>query len=137
MANLNRVTAIGHLGNDPEIRFTPKGTAVGKFSIAVNEKWRDQAGNQQQHTEWINVEVWGKMAENCGQYLSKGKPVYIEGRLRTDKYQDKQGIDRHFTKVIASTIQFLGRFPQTRAHPGPGEDFNWDKGPAEDDDMSF
>ena len=106
---VNKVIAIGNLGGDPEGRFLPSGAAVCNFSIAVSESWKDkQTGEQKERTEWINVEVWGKTAENCQQYLRKGSQCYIEGKLQTDKWTDKEGKDRWTTKVRANMVQFLG-----------------------------
>lgn len=105
---INKVIAIGNLGKDPETRFLPSGAAVCNFSIAVSESWKDkQTGEQKERTEWINVEVWGKAAEACQQYIFKGSKVYIEGKMQTDKWQDKTGADRWTTKVRADTVQFL------------------------------
>lgn len=106
--SLNKVLLIGNLGKDPEVRFTPSGKAVGRFPLATSEMWNDQAGEKQERTEWHNVVVWGKQAETCGQYLSKGRQVYIEGSIRTRQYDDKDGNRRYMTEVIAQRVQFLG-----------------------------
>ncbi|GIW44171.1 MAG: hypothetical protein KatS3mg077_1453 [Candidatus Binatia bacterium] len=105
---VNKVILIGNLGRDPEVRFTPNGQAVARFSVATTEKWRDQQGQLQERTEWHNVVVWGKQAEACGQYLAKGRQVYVEGRLQTRSYDDKDGVKRQITEVIAQTVRFLG-----------------------------
>ena len=134
---INKVIAIGNLGKDPETRYLPSGAAVCNFSIAVSESWKDkQTGEQKERTEWINVEVWGKAAEACQKYLSKGSQCYIEGKMQTDKWQDKDGNDRWTTKVRADSVQFLGskRDGQSQdnrppAAPPPGDDF--------DDDIPF
>lgn len=106
---INKVIAVGHLGADPETRFLPSGVAVATFSIAATEQWVDkQTGEKQERTEWIRCEVWGKTAEACAQYLSKGSLVYIEGRMRTDKWEDKNsGVTKYSTKVRADSVQFL------------------------------
>jgi len=106
---VNKVIAIGNLGKDPETRYVPSGAAVTNFSIAVSETWKDkQTGEQKERTEWINVEVWGKAAEACAKYLSKGSQCYIEGKLQTDSWDDKDtGQKRYRTKVRADTVQFL------------------------------
>lgn len=109
MPALNRVQLIGYLGKDPETRFTPTGKKVTHFSLAVTQRWKS-AGETKEYTEWINVEAWGRLGEVCDQYLKKGSLVYLEGRLKTDKYEDK-GEMKYFTKVVALLLQFLDRKP--------------------------
>ena len=105
---INKVIAIGNLGKDPETKYLPSGAAVCNFSIAVSENWKDkQTGEQKERTEWINVEVWGNSAEACAKYLTKGKQVYIEGKLQTDSWE-KEGVVKYRTKVRADNVQFLG-----------------------------
>lgn len=99
---------IGNLGKDPEIRFTAGGQAVANFSIATTERWKGKDGNTEEKTEWHNIVVWGKLAELCREYLHKGRPVYVEGRLQTRSWDDKEGKKRYTTEVVAQTIQFLG-----------------------------
>ena len=106
--SLNKVMLIGNLGRDPEVRFTGNGRAVGRFPLATSEVWNDQDGQRQERTEWHNVVVWGKQAETCGQYLAKGRQVFIEGSIRTRQYDDKDGNRRYMTEVIAQRVQFLG-----------------------------
>ncbi|MBL7686198.1 MAG: single-stranded DNA-binding protein [Deltaproteobacteria bacterium] len=106
-ASVNKVILIGNLGNDPEIRYTPSGAAVANFNIATNENWKDKNGQDQERTEWHRIVVWGKLAELCGEYLSKGRTVYAEGRLQTREWNDKDGNKRYTTEIIANTIQFL------------------------------
>ena len=106
--SLNRVLLIGNLGKDPELRFTPGGRAVARFPVATSEVWSDQDGQRQERTEWHNVVVWGKQAETCGQYLSKGRQVFLEGSIRSRQYDDKDGNKRYITEVIAQRVQFLG-----------------------------
>lgn len=106
-ASLNRWTGIGNLGRDPELKYTPAGSAVCEFNMAVNETWRDQDGSEKSKVEWIRVVCWGKTAENVGEYLAKGSSVYVEGRLQTDEWE-KDGVKRWTTKVISNRIQFLG-----------------------------
>ena len=110
MANgINKVILIGNLGADPEVRFTANGTAVTNLSIATNESWRDkQTGEQQEKTEWHRIVLFGRNAETAGEYLSKGRSVYIEGKLQTRKWQDQSGQDRYSTEVLALTMQMLG-----------------------------
>jgi len=110
MPNLNKVQLIGRLGKTPESRFTPNQRQVTTFSLAVNRTWKDAAGKPKKETDWFNIEIWGKLAEFCGLYLSKGNLVYLEGRLKVDSYQ-KDGQPRQFTKVVASQLQHLDRRP--------------------------
>ena len=107
---VNRVILVGNLGKDPEVRYTTGGQAVASLRIATSRSWTDkQSGQRREETEWHDVEVWGKQAEQCGEYLSKGRMVYVEGRLKTDKWQDKQtGQDRYKVKVVADSVRFLG-----------------------------
>ncbi len=109
--SVNKVILIGNLGRDVELRHTPGGATVAKFSIATNEKWKDKAGQLQEHTEWHNIVAWGKLAEFCGTYLSKGRQIYVEGMLRTRTYDDEKGNRRYFTEVRANVIQLLGPKP--------------------------
>lgn len=107
MASINKVILIGNLGRDPELRYTQGGSAVTNFSVATNERWKDKDGNNQERTEWHRVIVWGRSAENCAQYLQKGSTVYVEGRLQTNEWEDKEGIKRKTTEVIARDVQFM------------------------------
>ncbi len=106
--SLNRVMLIGNLGKDPEVRFTPGGQAVARFSLATSEVFNDREGQRQERTEWHNIVVWGKQAETCGQYLAKGRQVFIEGSIRSRSYDDKDGNKRYITEVNAQRVQFLG-----------------------------
>lgn len=105
---VNKVILVGNLGKDPEVRFTPNGRALAKFPVATSEKWTDQDGNRQERTEWHNVVVWGKQAETCGQYLAKGRQVFIEGSIRSRQYDDKDGNKRYITEIVARDVRFLG-----------------------------
>jgi single-strand DNA-binding protein len=106
--SLNKVLLIGHLGKDPEVSYTASGVAVAKFSIATNERWKDQDGNTQERTEWHNIVAWRKLAEICGQYLKKGSKVYLEGRLQTRSWDDKNtGVKRYTTEIIADDLIML------------------------------
>src|SRR5258708_28197251 len=110
MASINKVILVGRLGKDPEVKATPSGSTVAKFSLATDERYTDRDGNKQERTEWHNVVAWGKLGEICGQYLRKGKLVYIEGKIRTDSWEDKETKDnRHRTEFIADTTQMLAR----------------------------
>lgn len=109
MAGLNKVILIGNLGRDPEVRYTPDGTAVANFSIATSESWNDRAtGEKKERTEWHRIVAFRKLGEICGEYLSKGKQVYIEGKLQTREWQDKDGNKRFTTEVVASQMLMLG-----------------------------
>jgi len=104
---VNKFTGIGNLGRDPETRFTAEGTAVTNISIAITEKYKDKNGIQKEVTEWVNIAFFGKLAEIAGQYLQKGSKIYVEGKLKTDKYE-KDGITRYNTKIIAEKLEMLG-----------------------------
>lgn len=121
MASFNRITIVGYLGRDPELRYTPDGTPVCDFSVATTERRKDRAGEPQEITTWFRVTVWRRQAELAGQYLSKGKQVYVEGRLIQRDYQDRDGNTRYSLEVTASDIQFLGsrgdESSQTREEP--------------------
>ena len=109
---VNKVILVGNCGQDPETRYTANGSAITNISIATSESWKDkQTGEKQERTEWHNVTFFGRLGEIAGEYLKKGSQVYIEGSLRTEKWQDKQGNDRYTTKVIASEMQMLGGRP--------------------------
>jgi single-strand DNA-binding protein len=109
MASLNRVMLIGNLGADPEMRYLPSGDAVANIRIATTESWKDKAsGEKKEETEWHRVSFFGKLAEIAGEYLKKGSPVYVEGRIKTRKWQDKDGQDRYSTEVVADRMQMLG-----------------------------
>jgi len=107
--SVNKVILIGNLGQDPEARFTPQGTAVVNLSVATNESWKDQSGEVQERTEWHRVVMYGRMAETADKYMKKGQMVYVEGRLQTRQWEDKEGQRRYTTEVIAQDIQFLDR----------------------------
>lgn len=108
MPALNRVQLIGRLGRDPESKFTPTGKKVCHFSIAVGNRWKDKNGEVKETVEWVNIEAWGRLGEVCQEYLKKGSLIFVEGRLKTDKY-DASGETKYFTKVVAQSLQFLDR----------------------------
>lgn len=110
MPALNRVQLIGYLGKDPESKFTPTGRKVTQFSVAISNRWRNKDGEPKEYTEWVNIEAWGRLGEVCHEYLKKGSLVFVEGRLKTDKFEDK-GENRYFTKVVALAMQMLDRKP--------------------------
>ncbi len=138
---VNKVILIGNLGGDPELRQTPSGTSVATFTLATNEAWTDKDGQKQERTEWHRVVAWGRLAEICGQYLRKGRQVYIEGRLTTRSWEDKQGTQRKTTEVVAQNMQMLGgRGPDQGGGSGGREDtpdFEADTVKIEDDDLPF
>jgi len=105
---VNRVILVGRLGKDPEMRYTPNGTAVCKFSLATDEGWRDQSGQLQKRTEWHNIVAWTKLAENCQKLLTKGKQIYVEGRIQTRQWDDRDGNKRTTTEIVIGTMRLLG-----------------------------
>jgi len=107
--SVNKVILVGNLGKDPELRYTPSGAAVCTFSLATTEKFKDRSGEMQEKTEWHNIVVWRQLAEICGKYLHKGKQVYIEGRIQTRSYDDRDGNKRYITEIVADQMQMLGR----------------------------
>ena len=110
MASVNKVILVGRLGKDPEIRSTPNGNSVAKFSLATDDRYTDKSGEKQERTEWHNIVAWGKLAEICGQYLRKGKLIYIEGSIRTDSWDDKEtGQKKYRTEIWANQMQMLDR----------------------------
>jgi|SRR5581483_102417 len=138
MAGLNKVMIIGNLGRDPEMRYTPNGAAVTSFSVAVNRRWTSQDGQPQDETEWFNVVAWNKLAETCNQVLSKGRLVYVEGRLRTRSWDGQDGQKHYRTEVIASTVQFLDS-ARSRSQDSSGAAAAEDDlgGDVEPDDIPF
>jgi single-strand DNA-binding protein len=148
---VNKVILVGNLGRDPQVRSTPSGQPVADFTLATNRKWKDKNGQRQEQTEWHTIVCWGRQAEVAGQYLTKGKQIYVEGRLQTRSWDDKQsGEKRYKTEVICENFQMLGQrgggdFESSRGGPAEGPSF--DEGPAgtgggaggfgEDDDIPF
>ncbi len=112
MSSLNKVMLIGNLGKDPEIRYTPDGSPVATFSLATSENWTDKSGTRQERTEWHNIVAWSRLAELSKRYLAKGRQVYVEGRIRTREWNDKDGNKRRTTEVIATQMVLLGSRPQ-------------------------
>jgi single-strand DNA-binding protein len=108
---INKVILVGNLGNDPEVKYTQSGSAIATISIATSESWTDKQGQKQERTEWHRVKFFGKLAEIAGEYLKKGRQVYVEGSLRTDKYTGKDGVERYSTDIIANEMQMLGGLP--------------------------
>lgn len=118
MASVNKVILIGHLGRDPENRYMPSGEQVTSIAVATTDRWRDKAtGDMKEQTEWHRISFFGKLAEIAGQYLKKGAQVYVEGRIRTRKYTDREGIERYATEIIGDTMQMLGSKQDGSAQP--------------------
>lgn len=116
---VNRVILVGRLGRDPEMRYTSSGTAVTNFSVATNERWNNQDGERQERTEWHKIVTWSKLAEICNQYLTKGQLVYIEGRLQTREWDDRDGNKRRTTEIVASDMQMLSSRTEESSTPEP------------------
>jgi single-strand DNA-binding protein len=106
--SFNKITIVGNLGRDPELRYTPQGTPVCRFTVATNDKRRDKSGEQQDFTTWFRISLWGRQAETASQYLTKGRQVYIEGRLRLEEWSDRDGKQRYTLEVHATDMQFIG-----------------------------
>jgi len=117
MSGLNKVMLIGRLGNNPELRETTSGKSVCNFSLATSNKWKDKSGESQEKTEWHRIVAWGKVAEICHQYLSKGRQCYLEGSMQTRQWEDKEGIKRYTTEVVAVNVQFLGDRSEASEEP--------------------
>ena len=131
MAGLNKVMLIGNLGADPELRFTANGAAVANFRIACSRTYTDRDGQRQEVTEWVTIVAWQRLAELVGQYLSKGRPVYVEGRLQTRQWQDREGNNRYTTEVVANDIQFLGGRGGGGGDGGGAGGGNWQDAPSD------
>ena len=123
MASLNRVFLIGNLGKNPEVRYTASGTAVASFSLATSEKFKNKGGEWEERTEWHNVTLWDRLAEIAGEYLGKGKTVYLEGRLQTRKWQDKEGKDRYTTEIVGEKMQMLSKKDSGRDRDSAADSF--------------
>ncbi len=120
MSGVNKVILVGRLGSDPEVKYTSSGTAVARFNLATSEQWSDKAtGEKKERTEWHRIVFWNKLAELCGQYLSKGRQIYVEGGLQTRSWEDKDGNKRYTTEIRGQTIQFLGSTQQQTGLGGP------------------
>lgn len=122
MASVNKVILVGNLGRDPEVRYTAEGMAMCNLSVATTHQWKDKSGERREETEWHRVNMFGRLAEIAGEYLKKGRSVYIEGRLRTRKYTDSNGVEKYSTEIVADQMQMLG------GRDGGGSDFGGDGG---------
>jgi single-strand DNA-binding protein len=122
MASVNKVIIVGNVGRDPELRYTQSGQPVASFSIATNERFKDKDGNWKDRTEWHRIVAWARLAEICGEYLRKGSQVYVEGRIQTRDWEDKEGNKRQTTEIVALTMQMLGRRGEAGSGPSMGDD---------------
>ena len=155
MAGVNKAILVGNLGRDPELRTTPNGQSVVNFTLATSENWTDKSGERVERTEWHRIVVWGKTAEMCAQYLSKGRTVYVEGRIQTREWEDKDGNKRYTTEINANTVNFIGprasgggggdsgggpsggSGPSGSSGPSGGSGPSGDPGPPMDDNIPF
>ncbi len=146
MSGVNKVILVGRLGNDPELKTVGSSQTVARLSVATSESWNNKDGQKQERTEWHKVVVWGRQAENCGKHLSKGRQVYVEGRLQTRSWEDSTGLKKYTTEIVATTVQFLGagsgagaqagnERPASNSAGGADEQFN-DFGPEPSFDNS-
>ena len=126
---VNKVILVGYLGADPDMRYTPSGQGVCELRLATSESWNDKNGQRQERTEWHRIVVWGKRAEVCSKYLAKGRQVFVEGRIQTRTYDDKDGNKRYMTEIIANDVQFLGGGREAGAGGGGGRGGRPDDGP--------
>jgi single-strand DNA-binding protein len=139
MLGVNKVILIGNLGRDPELRYTPSGSAVVSFTLATTERWNDKSGQRQEKTEWHNVVAWARLAELVNQYLKKGRSAYVEGRITTRSWDDRDGNKKYRTEIIANQIQFLGGSGGNDTHSSPSEpqendfDFSQNDDPGSND----
>ena len=136
MAGVNKAILLGRLGADPEIRYTSNGTAVANFRIATSEKWTNPNGEKEERTEWHRIVAFGKLAETCGKYLNKGKQVYLGGKIRTRSWEDREGVKRYTTEIVAQEMKMLGISPQEE-RVAEVEPLGPPDGPALDDDIPF
>lgn len=136
MSGVNKVIVVGRLGTDPEVKTVSSGQTVCRLSVATSENWTDRDGQKQERTEWHRVVIWGRMAEVCGKHLSKGRQVYLEGRLQTRSWEDQQGQKKYTTEIVANTVQFLGGNDRAQSQ-GMGDDMSsQDFGPEPSFDSS-
>jgi single-strand DNA-binding protein len=137
--SFNKITLVGNLGRDPELRYTPQGTPVCSFSMATNERRKDKTGEMQDHTTWFRVTLWGRQAETASQYLTKGRPIYIEGRLRVEEWTDRDGKARYTLEVHGTDMQFIGgaRTDEAPVERAAAAAAPADHGPIPDDDIPF
>ena len=132
-----KVLLIGNVGRDPEVRYTASGTAVANFSLAVNEKWNNRDGESQERVTWFQVVAWGRLAEICGEYMTKGRQVFIEGRIQNKEWEDRDGGTRRRTEVVASSVQLLGRRDDTSDSGDDRERHDEGVSDGSEDDIPF
>lgn len=139
MAGINKVILVGHLGADPEMKYTGTGLGVCKFNLATTERWNGKDGQKQERTEWHRIIIWGKLGELCNEYLKKGRQAYVEGRLQTRSWDDKEGNKKYTTEIVANTVQFLGSPDQQRSASDTGSHtaFVEEPGEMKDEDIPF
>lgn len=145
MAGINKVIIVGNLGRDPEVSYMPSGAALAKFSVATSETWKDKTtGEKKERTEWHRIVAFDKLGEICGKYLAKGRQVYVEGKLQTRSYEDKEGVKRYTTEIVAQDVQFLGGGNREASEGGGGRMAGAGREPAgppngfgNDDDIPF
>ena len=137
MSGVNRVILIGRLGRDPELKFTPAGKAVTNFTMATSETWKDDSGERQERTEWHRIVIWGKLAEVAAKYLTKGAQVYIEGKLQTREWTDKDGQKKYTTEIVASSLVMLSGKGEGGTNPEKPESSGGPADPSAFDDIPF
>jgi single-strand DNA-binding protein len=134
---VNKAILIGRLGKDPEVRYTPDGTMVTNFNLATDEQWKDKNGEKVQKTEWHRIVAFGKLAEICGNYLVKGKLIFVEGRIQTRSWEDKEGVKRYTTEIVANNMQMLDSKGQTKAEGSSSEATPSGLGNVTEEDVPF
>jgi len=135
MAGVNKAILIGNLGRDPELRYTQSGQAVANFTLATSESWNSKEGNREERTEWHRIVTWGRTAELCAQYLSKGRTVFVEGRIQTREWENKEGQKQRTTEIVAQTVRFLGS-PRGATGPAPSPGAGSSGGASSDSGVS-
>ena len=128
--SVNKVILVGRLGKDPDLRYTASGTAVANFTLATSERYKDRNGESQERTEWHNIVVWRNLAEICGKYLKKGKQIYIEGKIQTRSYDDRDGNKRYITEIVVDQMQMLGRADEDGGAPSRRSEPYYQEEPA-------
>ncbi|MGH7493729.1 MAG: single-stranded DNA-binding protein [bacterium] len=142
---INKVLLIGHVGRDPEVKYTPGGMAISNFSVATTDAYKDKSGNLQERTEWHRIVTFGRTAEVMGEYLKKGQQVFVEGRLQTRSWDDEKGQKRYITEIVALSVQFLGKKSESAGSSGagtadippPSEDYAAPAGAPSEEDLPF
>ena len=137
MAGVNKAILVGRLGKDPEIKYTPSGTAIANFTMATSENYKDKDGQKQERTEWHRIVAFGKLAEICGEYLAKGKQVYVEGRIQTRSWDDKDGNKKYMTEIVANIMQMLGKAAESATGASAADSSVVPESPQVDEDVPF